>query len=118
MSEVKKHIGKLRQLTNTTEGTLEYIKKNGMENRFDFFYGEDGELEYFEPLDDKYRVLQIKGQQVLVELLEHKELDEWEDIMYHSKDSNGTIDFALEYYNGGTCLDECLEDILETYIEP
>ena len=118
MSEIKKHIGKLRQLTNTTEGTLDYIKENGLEKRFDFIYGEDGELKYLEPLDDKYRVLEIKGHQVLVELLEHKELDECEDIMYHRKESNGTIDFALEYYNGGTCLDECLEEILETYIEP
>lgn len=113
MSEIKKHIGKLRQLTNTTEGTLDYIKDNGLEKRFDFIYGEDGELKYLDPLDDKYRVLQIKGQQVLVELLEHKELDVW---MYHRKELNGTIDFALEYYNGGTCLDECLEEILETYI--
>lgn len=43
------------------------------------------------------------------ETIEHVESDSGElDIMYYNPD--GTITFAMQFYNGGTCLSEMIED--------
>lgn len=34
-------------------------------------------------------------------------------IFYHKSNNNGTIDFVFSFYNGGTCLYDCLENIFK-----
>lgn len=45
-------------------------------------------------------------------LIEHEE-DEYADIIKTWKNEDGTISFVAEFYNGGTCLVEVLDDSLK-----
>lgn len=105
MSEIKKHIGKFRVLTKDTEETKKYITDHGMQDDFD-------EELYFIGESKKYITVGGDDSVRLLGFIEHRELDEYEDIEYYKKNDDGTIDFAVEYYNGGTCLEECLEEII------
>jgi uncharacterized protein with von Willebrand factor type A (vWA) domain len=105
MSEIKKHIGKFRVLTDNTEETKKYITEHGIQDDFD-------EELYFIGESKKYTTIGGGENTMLVEFIEHRELDEYEDIEYYKKNIDGTIDFAVEYYNGGTCLEECLEEMV------
>ena len=105
MSEIEKHIGKFRVITDNTEDTRKYIAEHGMKDDFN-------EELYFIGEYKKYITVGREDSVLLLEFIEHQELDEYEDIEYYKKNDDGTIDFAVEYYNGGTCLEECLEEFL------
>jgi hypothetical protein len=63
--------------------------------------------------DFPYKKLNIGNQSYLIEMLEHKEFGEDEYLLEVSKNEDGTFDFIAQFYNGGTCLEECLEEELE-----
>lgn len=114
MSEMKRHFGKMRLLTKTTEETLDYIRQHNLESEFDIVNRETGELWYIEPKTGKYEILDKNGNEIsLVEMIEHTEVPEDQDLWSYTKNSDGTVSFAIEYYNGGTCLTECLSEIFE-----
>ena len=114
MSETKRHFGKMRLLTKTTEETLDYIRQHNLESEFDIVNKETGELWYIEPKTGKYEILDRNGNEMaLVEMIEHTEGPEDEDLWSYAKNLDGTVSFAIEYYNGGTCLPECLSEIFE-----
>ena len=46
------------------------------------------------------------------EAIEHQELED-DDIYQLTPNSDGTISFTMRFYNGGTCLSECIEEGLE-----
>ena len=58
-------------------------------------------------MDGKFYV--VKGN--IYETIEDKEVDD--DASFLKDNGDGTYDYFMEFYNGGTCLSECLENELE-----
>ena len=49
----------------------------------------------------------------IYEIIEHEEISEDDGDFKAWKNSDGTISFATQFYNGGTCLEEMLQDGLD-----
>lgn len=58
-------------------------------------------------MNDKFYI--VKGN--IYETIEDKEVDD--DMSFLKDNGDGTYDYFIEFYNGGTCLSECIEDELE-----
>lgn len=58
-------------------------------------------------MNDKFYI--VKGN--IYETIEDKEVDY--DAAFLKDNGDGTYDYFIEFYNGGTCLSECIEDELE-----
>ena len=126
MSCTELHTGKFRIIAQTTEDTFNFIAKNlskywkpEISSRGYVDIEETGAYieEYF--WADKnfpYKMLNVGNQTYLVEMLEHKEFGEDEYPLEISKNEDGTFDFIAQFYNGGTCMEECLEEALERLI--
>lgn len=118
--------GKFRIIAQTTEGTFNFISKNlskywkpeiSSRGYVDIEVTGAYIEEYF--WGDKnfpYKMLNVGNQTYLVEMLEHKEFGEDEYSLEVSKNEDGTFDFIAQFYNGGTCLEECLEKVLERLV--
>ena len=72
-------------------------------DRFDNYSSKRGHAseEYFIHGEDLYRVV------------DHKESDSEDYFMNLSKNNDGSLSFIGQFYNGGTCFSEMLEDALE-----
>lgn len=131
MSDYEKHIGKLKkidlsQYNNDTEVFFEQIYReifsdlseaeiqDNYKSAVEYKYRRDkGPWEYlffdncydFDMVDKFYIV---KGN--IYETIEDKEVDK---ASFFKDNGDGTYDYFMEFYNGGTCLSECIEDELE-----
>jgi hypothetical protein len=47
------------------------------------------------------------------EAFDHVQCSDGDDIYHMQKNEDGTITFVMQFYNGGTCLSECIEEELE-----
>jgi hypothetical protein len=131
MSDYEKHIGKLKKVDlskydNSTEKFFEEQYRKLFTNLTEeeineaYQYAENfkyrrnrGPWEYlfFDncydfDMEDKYYV--VKGN--IYETIEDKEVDE---ASFFKDNGDGTYDYFMEFYNGGTCLSECIEYELE-----
>lgn len=126
MSCTELHTGKFRIVTQTTEDTFNFISKNlskywkpeiSSRGYVNIDETDDYDEEYWRA--DKnfpYKKLNVGNQTYLVEMLEHKEFEEDEYPLEVSKNEDGTFDFIAQFYNGGTCLEEYLEEELERLV--
>lgn len=110
MSYTETHIGKLKKVEITTslnkwceakckeKGILELDRfdKDWIER-----FKDDNEVKFF-----------FVGENVW-ETIEHIEIKEGNDIDIANVNEDGTISFVMQFYNGGTCLSECIEEKLE-----
>lgn len=117
MSEVEKHIGTLREIIlpdgmTTEEWYKEQCLKNGMDpadvgpsptqySSWKYAFMDDVGWDF--PDSCKYVTVGDK----MYEMIEHEETED--DICKFWKNSDGTISFMAEFYNGGTCLSEIVE---------
>jgi hypothetical protein len=123
MSCTELHTGKFRIVAQTTEDTFNFIAKNlskywKPEITSRGYVNVDATDKYLDDYwqankDFPYKKLNIGNQSYLIEMLEHKEFGEDEYPLEVSKNEDGTFDFIAQFYNGGTCLEECLEEELE-----
>lgn len=101
MSQIETHCGKFKVLAEGYDNILKYVKEHNIEKFFDI----DGhyiisESEYYDILDGD----------TLIEYIEHREYDEDDSLIEFTKNEDGTINFLVQFYNGGCCLQEVLED--------
>lgn len=134
MSEMEIHVGKLKRvdLSNYdnniekffeeqfrktfTEFTEQEIQ-DAYQRAVDYNYrGNKGPWEFLfqdtycdEFMEDKYYV--VNGS--IYEIIEEEELDPYDDISILKDNGDGTYDYFMTFYNGGTCLRECIEYELE-----
>ena len=131
MSNYEKHVGKLKKVdlseyNNSTEKffeeqyrklftdlTEEEIKETYHYAETFAYRGNRGSWEYlfFDncydfDMDDKFYV--VNG--IVYETIEDKEVDD--DASLLKDNGDGTYDYFIEFYNGGTCLQEILEENL------
>lgn len=102
MSQTELHIGKLRKVELEQNQSLEDFYKEKLKNigitelRKDEFY-------------EKYFVIN----NVIWEIFDHEEKDDSDDIYELKPNPDGTLSFIMKFYNGGTCLSECIEEELK-----
>lgn len=110
MSYTETHFGKLRKVE--TSLTIENWCKNQC-----ILAGETELASYFETWEEQFRdtfsnkYFIINGQ--IWESIEHIKGEEGEGIDIMIPNEDGTITFVMQFYNGGTCLSECIEDGLK-----
>lgn len=113
MSQTETHIGKLqiKHKDFSIEAFRQFLSENeglyvdDLEERL-----EDGDSVILVTQGDWRGVnLYAYHNNTLYKFLEHKKLDD-EDIDITTPNGDGTIDFAYQFYNGGTCFTEMLED--------
>lgn len=109
MSYTETHFGKLKKVELTT--SLEEFCKQKC-NEIGLFelasYYETWEEEFRDAFNRKYFI--VKGE--VWEAIEHTEAEDGDmDIMIPNED--GTVTFVMQFYNGGTCLSEMIEDGLK-----
>lgn len=105
MSETVQYTGKLTEIDLkglTVEKKAEEIfeKLGGVENLYSSF----ADWLLYE-MDKEYYV---DGEK-LYEISDFKNIDSDDDIFQAKKQTDGSIDFNVRFYNGGCCLDEALE---------
>ena len=126
MSRTELHTGKFRIVAQTTEDTFNFINKN-LSKYWKPEISSRGyvNVEETDAYDEEYwrankefpyKNLNIGNQSYLIEMLEHKEFGEDEYPLEVTKNEDGTFDFIAQFYNGGTCLEECLEEELERLV--
>lgn len=103
MSYTETHFGRFKILAKGEENIREYIKEHNIEtDKYDDMWPSD---------TDKYCVTtpwERDGDNYLIEFLEHKELGEGEDFEDFHQNEDGTINFGVQFYNGGCGLAEAL----------
>ncbi len=110
MSQTETHLGKLRKIVFEEGQTLEEWCEDKCKEL------EINEKEsyntWYEELKDNYyeKYFLVKGE--IWEAFEHQKLQE-ADIDILTENEDGTLTFIQQFYNGGTCLSECLEEAIE-----
>ena len=110
MSQTETHFIKMRRI-DTGEKTKEqwitdYLKQKHIER--DSCYEDD--VEYFR---NEVRELFYHKTGIYV-FTEHKKLNEYEDINILTE-QNGELSYITQFHNGGTCMEEMLEDALDKF---
>ena len=111
MSEVERHIGKIRKIELNgmmpEEWYQKECEKRGI-SKPDFYdtwkqcYNDE-----FWPLSPA----EVDGE--LWEIVEDREEDDTEYLSILKKNPDGTYDYLMQFYNGGTCLSEMLEEAIK-----
>lgn len=135
MSEYEKHIGKLKKvdLSNYDNNVEKFFKElyhktfteftkqeiqNAYQQVVDYnFRGNKGPWEYLfqdacyiYDMEDKYYV--VNG--IIYKTIEEEELNPYNDISFLKDNGDGTYDYFMTFHNGETCLEECIENELES----
>ena len=117
MSYTEKHIGRLVVVDFDKNGTnpadfykmlCEYHNYNSLtvtKYRNPYTYKSWEEM-YWEELWDKDNLYRVDGK--VYKLVEHVDIED--DIFKFWKNADGSISFVAEFYNGGTCLSEIIEE--------
>lgn len=111
MSNTETHYGRLREIDNPQGLTIEELCKQLCEangcTELDS-YNDNWKEQVRCDFMDKYFV--VNG--VVYEFVEHIESDDTD--IYHSwKNVDGTITIVTSFYNGGTCLSEVVEELIQ-----
>lgn len=117
MSYTEKHAGRLVEVDFDRNGTTpenfykmlcEYHNYNSLtvaKYRNPYTYKSWEEM-YWEELWDEDNLYRVDGK--AYKLVEHTEIED--DIFKFWKNDDGSISFVAEFYNGGTCLSEIIEE--------
>jgi len=110
MSQQEYHTGKLRHISSDSvkieELSEKLCKENGIEEIPSYYNNWTETLG--NELNNEYLILKRR----LYKLEEHIEMDDAEEIQMW-KNEDDTISFSANFYNGGGCLSEVLEDGLD-----
>jgi hypothetical protein len=112
MSQEEIHIGKLRKIAIHSSVEEWAESKCKLDNIEKASYNNN----WLEQLRDSYyeKYFIVNGN--IYEAFDHKEFD-YEDIYYLKDNGDNTFDFVMKFYNGGTCLEECIEEELEKILK-
>ena len=109
MSQTETHFGKLRKVIIPENQTIEeWCKAKCLEMNITELpsYYDD----WREVIKDQYSQKYFFIEDEIWEAFEHVECDEGDDINVMNLNKDGTITFVMQFYNGGTCLGEMIEE--------
>lgn len=125
MSYTELHTGKIKRFPRDGEETLaEYARRFFSENNIPY-----EENEFAEELDSNKvksnisdllcdpegRGLFVEKTETFYQILEHIDHGEESDVNHGTVTEDGVMNFVSMFYNGGTCLQEQLEELIEKY---
>jgi len=112
MSSTEFHRGKARKIVLDGELSLEEKVKELKKRGFVFEYDDVEGDEFIDIACD--RLVYLHEAKEFYELLEHHEnRDAVQHLAVADKNSDGTINFILQFYNGGCGFDEVFEDAIK-----
>jgi len=109
MSYTETHIGKLRKVETGLDiehWCQTYCHAEGIHQLSS--YNDNWTRQFRDHFYKKFLVTS----DAIYEKFDHIELDE-SDVYFMQENPDGTYTFVMQFYNGGTYLDECLEEELE-----
>jgi hypothetical protein len=115
MSQTEFHTGKLKEVDLNGLSLEDYCKSKCNEagitelESYHKDWTEQFKDEFWYGNEEKFFV---HGEKVY-ELIEHEEMDDENYFMKLTPNKDGTISFIGQFYNGGTCLQEMLEEALD-----
>jgi hypothetical protein len=112
MSYTETHFGKLRKVVLEEGQTLEQwceAKCNELGQTEISSYNKT----WYEQLRDDSSETYFFLKDEIWEAFDHHETEEGDDIYHLQPNEDGTLTFVMQFYNGGTCLSECIEESLE-----
>lgn len=112
MSYTEKHLGRLRKVDlqgkSLEEWCKEYCESHGiLTHKYGPSFKENpwtATFKYYQENRNKFFIIDNN----VYQMLHHREITEDFDVFWFEPD--GDIQFAVEFYNGGTCLEEVMED--------
>lgn len=110
MSDYETHKGKIRKV-ETDLSPVEFARSiiGDKEVKYYDMSNDEDVLEYFR---DEYSEQYVIMNNTIYSI-ENKELDGDADIFQYEKLEDGSIEYLFRFYNGGTCLHEQIESVLE-----
>ena len=127
MSQTETHSGRFKIITRNEEDTKKFIQENlnkwwkieeYSNGSWDIHETHEFIEEYWKPkIPFEYEVIYVNDEHWLIKYIKHKEFDEDEEIIEFSQNDDGSYDFIAQFYNGGTCLNEILGDIVAKNIK-
>lgn len=111
MSEVERHIGKLKKVDLNGKSIDEWYKSKCKElGILTIPFYETYKSTY---CDKVYPLCPVEVDGKLFEIMEDQEVENYVDISILDENPDGTFRYVMQFYNGGTCLTERLEDALK-----
>jgi hypothetical protein len=116
MSRTEFHTGRLYPITIkvSLEDTCRTIAK-----RFDIELGEDWQEDFKDKFDEYSNKKGHASEEYFIHdenlyrVMDHVESEDSDYFMRLNKDEDGSISFIGQFYNGGTCFSEMLEEALD-----
>jgi hypothetical protein len=110
MSQTETHFGKLRKIETRmpVEEWCQHKCYGAGITEIPSYYSD-----WTETFLDKFHKKFFIVDNTIWEVIEHIENEDGEDIDVMIPNSDGTITFVQQFYNGGTCLSECIENGLK-----
>jgi len=107
MSQTELHFGKLRKVElKENKTTDEFFKEKLLEKGIHDLNNSSLDNAFKDNFYEKYFIIN----NVIWEVFDHIEKDASDDIYEITKNTDGTLSFIMKFYNGGTCLSECIEE--------
>lgn len=108
MSEVVRHIGKIRKADLQGMSTEDWCKKKCEELNIEKEIWNDTYEDAL--LNEPYPAKVVKVDDEFWEIVEYREEEDYESLSIMHPNEDGTFDFVMQFYNGGTCLSEMIEE--------
>ena len=111
MSYTETHFGKIRILTKNTKDTIQYIKDNNLSKYYNITDNQN-DIDLTEENDTAHMLIDNNSQYVLLEFINHIEIEDGNDFFRLISNDDNTYTFATQFYNGGCCLEELMENYI------
>ena len=109
MSYTETHFGKIRILTKNTKDTIKYIKDNDLSKYYNIDDNQNN-IDLTDENDTAHMLIYNNNKYVLLEFINHIEIKD--DFFKLISNDDNTYTFATQFYNGGCCLEELMEDYI------
>lgn len=110
MSDIQTHIGKLKKVDLGNNTIEEYFEKRCKELGIEKESYQNSYIEAYS--EEKWPVVPVIIGDEVYEVVENKELEYCGEIADICKCPDGTYHYVMQFYDGGTCLPEMLQDAL------
>lgn len=111
MSEIERHVGRIKKVDLKGLSVDDFFKNKCEESGIEKNQWHDSYKEAFCEQSDENPYI-VNGEDIW-EIIEDEEEDDYEELMILTPNNDGTLSFVAQYYNGGTYLEEMIENGLK-----
>ena len=115
MSYTELHTGKFSIVAKGVDEIDAYVNANNLTDKVDRDEY-NGKVRYYIDDNEEYDIVVVKNTPVMIKYDYHKEEELCDYISYINKETDGSYDFIMMFYNGETDLSEMIGDELEHLI--